>query len=233
MSASPKVFTNVQKVRSFDGVIDQIRRAILSGEIAPGDRLPNERELASQLGVSRTTLREGLRALESQGLLVVRLGTTGGIFVAVPDAQIVGVALDSMMHLRHASRWEMQEYRRAFEPENAHLAALRATKDDLERFDQETAAFAAAVAAGHDLEAVRAKCRVHEAVAKATHNAVRTSIMVALSQAVIRAAEELPDAVDLRALELAIDDVRQLINAIENGDPALASTIMRERLIWT
>jgi GntR family transcriptional repressor for pyruvate dehydrogenase complex len=227
------VFTNVQRVRSFDGVISQIRHAILRGEVAPGDRLPNERELSAQMGVSRATLREGLRALESQGLLDIRLGSTGGIFVAVPDGEVVGLALDSMMHLRNASRWEMQEYRREFEPRNAALAARRATEEDLERLEQAAAAFKQALDVPVDeVQPVRLKCDIHEAIAESTHNEVRASIMVALSHGIMRAAKDFPGAIDHSALALSGKEFDRLIAAIREADSVAAATIMRDHLIW-
>jgi GntR family transcriptional repressor for pyruvate dehydrogenase complex len=227
------VFTAVQRVRSFEGVVDQIRRAILRGDVAPGDRLPGERDLAAQLGVSRTTLREGLRALESHGLLEIRLGATGGIFVAVPDGQVVGVALDAMMHLRHASRWEMQEYRFQFEPRNAALAARRCTDEDLQRFDTRVAAFRAAVESVDDeIGTVRLKCDIHEAVAASTHNAVCASIMVALSHGIVRATEELPGTIGREAFVLASEHWDLFRQAMRDADAEQAAAIMRNHLIW-
>jgi len=228
------LFTSVQRVRSFDGVVDQIRGAILRGDVEPGGRLPAERELSTQLGVSRTTLREGLRALESQGLVEIRLGSSGGIFAAIPDGQMVGAALDAMMQLRHASRWEMQEYRRDFEPQNAALAALRATEEDLERLQRAVAVFNEAVADefGDDSRCIRLKCDVHERVADCTHNAVRASMMVALSQAIIRDAEDRRGAVDRSALTRAATDFDVLFSAIRNADAISAGSVMSQRLIW-
>ncbi|MFI5956397.1 FadR/GntR family transcriptional regulator [Cryptosporangium sp. NPDC051539] len=67
-------------MRSFDDVVDQVRGAILDGTILAGERLPSERELAEQFGVSRATLREALRALEAVGLIEIRVGAHGGAF---------------------------------------------------------------------------------------------------------------------------------------------------------
>ena len=71
-------FVPAQRVRSFDHIVGQIRDAIASGGIAPGERLPSERDLGATFGVSRTTLREALRALEAQGVLEIRTGSRGG-----------------------------------------------------------------------------------------------------------------------------------------------------------
>src|SRR3954471_9329941 len=75
-------FVPAQRVRSFDHIVGQIRDAISSGGILPGERLPSERDLGVAFGVSRTTLREALRALEAQGVIEIRTGSRGGAFVA-------------------------------------------------------------------------------------------------------------------------------------------------------
>ncbi len=233
VSSAHGVFRSVEPVRVFDGVTRQIRTAILRGQLAPGNRLPGQRELAVQLGVSRQTLREGLRALASEGLVEIRLGHTGGVFVAVPDGQLVGVALASMMHLRHASRWEMQEFRMEFESENAALAALRATEEDLDCLELAAATFEAAVGEGADeLTLVELEFDLHEAVTVSTHNGVRVSIMIALSRATCTAAEELAVTFDRDALIRACENFKELTSAIREADADGAAAIMRQHLIW-
>ncbi|HZU16950.1 MAG TPA: GntR family transcriptional regulator, partial [Candidatus Dormibacteraeota bacterium] len=71
-------FTRVRPARVSNEVVAQIREAIFSGRYQPGDRLPTERELSRQFGVSRVTVRDALRALEAAGLIEVRVGGQGG-----------------------------------------------------------------------------------------------------------------------------------------------------------
>jgi DNA-binding FadR family transcriptional regulator len=78
--ADTTTFVKARRVRSFDDVVDQVRAAIFDGSILAGERLPSERELAEQFGVSRATLREALRALEAVGLIEIRVGAHGGAF---------------------------------------------------------------------------------------------------------------------------------------------------------
>jgi len=227
------VFTSVERVRAFEGIVDQIRTAILRGDFAPGDRLPAQRELAVQLGVSRQTLREGLRTLESEGLIEIRLGHTGGIFVAIPDGELIGAALGAMMHLRNASRWEIQEYRLEFESQNAAMAARRATEEDLARLEDLVAALVRAVEEGATESVLLGlESDVHKALAATTHNGVRASIMIALLQSTRRAAEELAGTFDRNALRLACDAFHALIHAIREGDADAAAEIMRQHLVW-
>ena len=119
-------FVPAQRVRSFDHIVDQIRDAISSGGIAPGERLPSERDLGATFGVSRTTLREALRALEAQGVLEIRTGSRGGAFVAEPSSELVAGALGNLLRFRSATARELAEFRVPFEAENAAWAARRA-----------------------------------------------------------------------------------------------------------
>lgn len=226
------VFTEVQRVRSFEGVVSQVRNAVLNGDVAIGERLTAERDLARDFGVSRTTLREALRALESEGLIEIQLGRSGGIFVAEPNGQFVGAALDSLLNLRRTSRWEIQEYRTEFEPMNARLAAKRCTEEDLDRLALCIRSFKAAVAAGSDGALLnRLDAEIHAAVASATHNEVRASIMMGLSQATMRMLESLPSVSDASPLRFAAEEFDMLYAAIRDVDPDLAAEIMTRHLM--
>jgi DNA-binding GntR family transcriptional regulator len=97
-------FVKVRRVRSFDDVVDQVRAAIIDGSILAGERLPSERELAEQFGVSRATLREALRALEAVGLIEIRVGAHGGAFATDgPGDRAVG-SLRPVIDLELAAR---------------------------------------------------------------------------------------------------------------------------------
>src|SRR5438105_1711206 len=88
------VFRAVRQVRSFEDITLQIEAAIAGGQLNAGDRLPNERELSAVFGVSRPTVREALRVLEGAGVISIRRGGSGGIFVAEPGPERVARALD-------------------------------------------------------------------------------------------------------------------------------------------
>src|SRR6185503_13978926 len=120
-----------RRSRSFDDVLEQLREAILSGRIRPGDRLPGERQLCESFGVGRPTLREALRSLEAVGLIEVRPGKGGGSYAATPAASTVGDALAALVNLRGASLEDLAEFRVDFESENASWAARRADAADL------------------------------------------------------------------------------------------------------
>ena len=80
-------YSPVQTRRAFEEVASQIREQLTKGALKPGDRLPSERELAEQFGLSRNTVREALRSLEMSGILEFRKGATGGAFCARATAK--------------------------------------------------------------------------------------------------------------------------------------------------
>ncbi|RLC00302.1 MAG: FadR family transcriptional regulator, partial [Deltaproteobacteria bacterium] len=75
------MFKTAKFSRISENIVQQIRQAILKGELRPGDRLPSEKDLAENFGVSKASLREAFRALEALGLLEVRQGVSGGAFI--------------------------------------------------------------------------------------------------------------------------------------------------------
>ncbi|MEA2244529.1 MAG: GntR family transcriptional regulator, transcriptional repressor for pyruvate dehydrogenase complex, partial [Solirubrobacteraceae bacterium] len=124
-------FDKVRRIRSFDDVLEQLREAILSGRVRPGERLPNERQLCETFGVGRPTLREALRSLEAVGMIEVRPGKGGGSYAVTPSASILGDALAALVNLRGASLEDLAEFRVDFEGENASWAARRADAGDI------------------------------------------------------------------------------------------------------
>jgi len=133
-------FQSIEPRRLYRQIADQIRTLIRNGEFTPGSRLPPERDLARELGVSRPTVREALIALEVEGLVDVRIGS--GIYVrAMPSADARGAA-DAL-----AGPFELLRARYVIEAECAALAAksakrpqLRALEATLDEMDDELAA---------------------------------------------------------------------------------------------
>jgi DNA-binding FadR family transcriptional regulator len=186
---------------------DRLQRAIHSGMFVVGERLPPERELAAQLGVSRVTLREALARLEGSGYLRRARGAAGGAFVAEPDPDVLRARLlgrlDELAHLA--------EYRAVVEGGAAALAAQRAGAD-------EPAALRASLDALRDEEAAafrRADTGFHLAVAHASGNPVLVATVADARERMLSLGDALPWSVLLettRAGHLAV------VEAIEAGD---------------
>ncbi len=163
----------VRQRRLADDIVAQLETMILEGTLKAGERLPAERALAEQFGVSRPSLREAIQKLAAKGLLVSRHG--GGNFVA---ESLGSTFSDPLLHLlennRDAQR-DLLEFRHTLEGSCAYYAALRATEVDQQRL---TEAFTA-LQDCYDREGTvsraeegAADAQFHLAIAEASHNAV-------------------------------------------------------------
>ena len=122
---------NAPKRKTYELIVEKIELFFIEENMAPGDRLPSERELSSRFGVSRTSVREALKALQMAGSVEIRHG--GGSYIKTPEVAMLGRQLGSLIektesHLVH----EMLELRRALEVESASLAAQRAGEENLQ-----------------------------------------------------------------------------------------------------
>lgn len=216
-------FTAIRSSRASTQVIAQIREAILAGRYVQGDRLPTEREMARQFGVSRVTIRDALRALEAGGLVEVRVGGQGGPYVAQPDPQLLAESLRAHLHLQGTTFQELAEARLALETTAAQLAAERANEEDL-------AAMRAAVdsepgeggTAGQSVD-------FHAALVRSAHNSALLTMFLA-TRALLQEAFSTLHARQPDMARVARQVHRQLYQAIERRDGELAIRLMRDHL---
>jgi len=122
---------DLQRDRLYEQVADRILELISSESLCPGDKLPSERVLAEKLQVSRTVVREAIRALSVRGVIKVKPGC--GTFIQKLSPSDVAKPIKLLLQLRHneTSLRELYEIRRMIEVEVAGLAALRATAEDI------------------------------------------------------------------------------------------------------
>lgn len=154
--------------RIADAVASAIEKRILEGSLRPGERLPAERELAVEFGVSRPSLREALQKLASKGLLTTRHG--GGTVVTDRlQAPFVDPWQD-MLDGHPALQRDLLEFRHMLEAQAAQLAAARATDADLQRIGASHRALEDAYARDDLPAAIGADVAFHQAVAEAAHN---------------------------------------------------------------
>ena len=126
--------TSVTKANLSSQIANQLEELILSQELKAGERLPGEIELAEQFGTSRNILREALTSLKERGLVTVRNGS--GVYVAQPDARILGNVVNRLVAVGSASIQEVYELRVALEVQSSGLAAVNATDEDLQSLDE-------------------------------------------------------------------------------------------------
>lgn len=224
-------FSPAKRVRSLDDVSRQIRNAILSGEIAEGERLPVERELCATLDVGRPTLREALRSLEALGILEIRPGRGGGAFAVRPSEATLGAALATLVSLRGASAQELAEFRVSFEVENAWWAAKRADANDIANLESLVTEVRnqLRIASGDWEPLADADARWHEAIARATKNRLRIGISLGIHEPVLRQLPAISAGVD-RSAQSIPRDLAKITKAVAAHDVDTARDAMRAHI---
>ncbi len=223
-AVSRKAFRAVRKTRVSQDIIEQVRDLFTSGRLKPGDRLPSERELSEALSVSRSSVREAVRAMESLGLIEARAGE--GTFVASLSGNRGSDPLVASLHQDWSTQHKLFEVRRVIEPDLAALAARRATVDQIERLrailnDQE-----ADIARGGT--GMKQDTLFHYLLAEATGNEVLVRIMDSLMDLLLKTREESlqHDKRPARSLK----QHRAMLRAIEARNPRAAERLMYQHI---
>jgi len=210
-------------------VVNRLRDMIQSGELSAGDRLPPERDLAKVLGVSRPTLRAGIRSLSTVGILQSRQGA--GTFVAEAEASptLDGSALRLLSALHGFTSEEMFEARLALEMSIAALAAERATSEQMTLMAEEIAAMYASLDDPeqylvHDMQ-------FHQVVAAASGNRILTSLMNMVAKILFDSRRKtVKNATDLKD---SVGQHQNVYRAIRERSPEMARGAMHEHLVRT
>lgn len=207
-----------------DVLADQLRTRIRSGELREGQSLPTERELVRQTGLSRMSVREALRILETEGLITTRPGRNGGSRVRRPAGDELTRHLELFIWGRNAGLKDLHDVREALEALAAEGAARRRTEADIKNLSDKTVALEGAV---HDAEAyLSANLDWHMAVVKASHNELLISLMNVLAHVIHDAtASEAFDSPEVRASTVKVH--RSILAAIIEGDAQAAQRRMK------
>jgi len=206
-------------------VVDHVRRLILEGKLTRGSRLRPERELVDELGVSRTSVRAGLRSLTAKGVLIARRGA--GTFVATGPPALDTDALGIFATLHGVSRAEMFEARRTLEARIAGMAATRADGNAIAAIaDAVTGMFAAL---GDPQAFLVCDIRFHRAVAAASGNQILASLVEMVSALFYERRRRTADR--RRDLRDVADVHHRIYQAIRGSDAPLAERLMNEHLL--
>lgn len=203
--------------RVTEEAIDKIRERIVNGSWGPGDRLPKESELAADLGLSRNSLREAVRALSQLRVLEVRQGDGTYVSSLEPDLLLESTGFISHLLLGE-TEVELYEVRRILEAAAAALAAGRIDPAEKQELGQILERMRAAKSVE---ELVEADVAFHAVIAGAAGNAVLTSLLASLSTRTMRVRLWHGRAAD-DALDETREEHRRIYEAIIAGDPELA-----------
>jgi GntR family transcriptional repressor for pyruvate dehydrogenase complex len=225
--AQPGMFDKVSVGRISETIVDQIRQLMRQGQLRPGDRLPAERDLCERFGVSRVTVREALRMLESSGLVEIRVGARGGAFVTIPTSEHVGDGLADMLSLSALTAADVTEVRLILEVGIVPIVVARATEEDLTALEEICERSRDAIRLGEYTMALSAE--FHARVAASTHNPA-LGMLVESFRGPIRMSLESAKATAPEMGVLGTEEHERFTAAVRSRDAEVATRIMREHL---
>jgi GntR family transcriptional repressor for pyruvate dehydrogenase complex len=203
-----------------DEAIDRIQQMISSGKLLPGQRLPSEKQLSEELGLSRNSLREAVKALELIRVLDVRRGDGTYVTSLEPSLLLEAVTFVTDLHTDD-SLLGLLEARRVLEPASAELAAARATSeqiDALEVLAHEMGRLGEEELVAHDLA-------FHSAIAECAGNPYLKGLIDALSGKTVRV-RMWRALTQEGAVRHTLDEHEAIVEAIRRRDPQLAHALV-------
>ncbi len=216
-----------KRPRVSESIAARIKEDISERKLAPGQKLPSERDLAQQLKTSRVSVREAYRTLEGLGLIRIRRGTDGGAFIADFGHETMTDSLSLMLHLGKTTHQELTEARLLIEPPIARFAASRATSEDIE---------ALRALIGRQVEALRGnenpqryELQFHRLLGECAKNLPLKIMMNSVADLTLEAISDIDVSHDTR--ENVIVFHRQILAAIERRDEEAAYQLMLEHVL--
>lgn len=200
---------------------------VVSGGLDSGERLPAERELVGQLGVSRTVVREALNLLEARGVLSIEHGR--GAVVSAGNADAVRDTLGSLLRVKPRTLWELLEIRQILEVEIAGLAAGRAGPEDVRAMRGQVERMRASIDAPEGY--VDADVEFHALLARSAGNGVLLTMLDPIIE-LLRASREV-SASQPGSARRALLEHEEILRRVETGDADGARREMREHLVAT
>lgn len=216
------------KVTLYENVIEQISTLISRGSYRQGDPLPSERQMAEELGVSRNTLREALKALGLIGVLEVKHG--GGYFVSEDlNGSVITSSFKFISTERKEDVRDLFETRRILEAENAALAALRSTPELIEALENDEAGLRANMrnpeaSSSYDTD-------YHSRVAKAAGNRMLLNFTNMLRWPLFKMMVKAINFGDIQLAEDTVDFHRKITTAIADKNPDVARRLMNDHIL--
>lgn len=210
--------TKARNRRVSHSIVEQIRDAIFSGELIPGDRLPPEKDLAEDFGVSKASLREAYRALEALGFLEIRQGMAGGAFVSKVDLETARNSLFNYIFFQNPSIHEFTQLRSFLEPPVAEIAAGRISDADIADLEENLAQTEKQLESGsfyYELDTY-----FHHRIAEIAGNSLICFMIDSLKNALVIMKQQLDLGPEFSVNVL--ERHRRILKALRERDPAKA-----------
>jgi GntR family transcriptional regulator, transcriptional repressor for pyruvate dehydrogenase complex len=227
-----KMFKTIRHRRVHELITDHIEGLIISRKLKVGDKLPSERELTKDMGVSRRTLREAMRVLEQRSLIEIKIGTKGGAFVKSANIEQVSEGLGLLIRRKKVSLTDLLEFRLDAESSAARQASKMASKNDILKLKALVAEGDALLNDGEmDFDAYKdIDRRFHSSVASMTRNSIYEWVLKTIHENIFQYFESyLPRSTSI--IKQSIADMKDIVNAIEEKDEGRAGTLARTHVL--
>jgi DNA-binding FadR family transcriptional regulator len=229
----------VRAPKTSELIAAQLRRQVVRGTVKPGDKLPPETRLMEQFGVSRPTIREAFRILETEGLIVVRPGSRGGAQVAAPDQAAAARYVGLLLQLAGATIDDVYEARKVAEPACAGLLARRRTEQDIADLAAVVAEIDSVVEAGDGqpdpARWVPLSYRFHELIMQRSGNktlALQGAVLhdIVATHTALRTSRSVRETGSPERFRHAVQAYKKLLALIEAGDADGAQLLWRSHM---
>jgi GntR family transcriptional repressor for pyruvate dehydrogenase complex len=214
----------IRKTRIYEEVVGQLHQLIDGGKLKAGDRLPSERELAETFRVSRSSVREAIKTIENEGMVVTRPGS--GTFLTTVNVEAIIPSLASLLSRGKDALIDLFEMRCLVEPGIAALAAERATPADILRLKEICAEQAQQI--NRNAAAVDSDAAFHLTIGRATHNSALQRLVASIVE-ILKPIREKSLQTPGRG-QKSLASHRAILVAIERHDPELARQAMQQHI---
>jgi GntR family transcriptional regulator, transcriptional repressor for pyruvate dehydrogenase complex len=221
-----EIFRPVKTRRAFEEISTEIKRLIFEGTLKPGDRLPNENDLAQKFGVSRQTIREALRVLELTGVIRMQKGGTGGPLVVDTIMHAInGLYLDAIQ-MKNITPEEISIARIKIEKMVLDEAINRADENDIGKLEENVAL--EKMVLERNLDAFEKNVEFHRLIAKASKNHLFVIVMESIIAVVADFRSRI--GLDTEVSRRATDEHEEIVQAIKQRDRAREADLMEKHL---
>ena len=211
------------KKKKYEEVVEQIKEKILNGSLKISERLPTEREMADQFGVSRAVVREAIRALELSGFIKVKKGAGGGTFIAQNYDSSLMRSVINFVEAGHESIENLLEVRMLIEPHAVFKVTTQITPQELNQLKGIISEAETAAAKGEKCRPLN--IRFHRMILSFCHN----PLLIAFGESVLVFIMDKVKSTSNHEISMQhLNFHKQIIQAIENGDATLAQQLMLE-----
>jgi len=234
-----KADRRVRVSKTAELIANELRSRIARGVLMKGDVLPNELELIRQFGVSRPTLREAFRILESESLIVVRRGSRGGVIVSSPEISVVARNFGLLLQMAGTTLADLYEARKVYEPASVRMLTTRHAAQDIADLDACVEALAVLVNDGGEQADLNAwsvmALRFHDLLVERSGNITLALFSSVVSEVIDRHMSQVVTAAADRSkiqgqFKKMMRAFRKLITLIESGNAEEAERFWRRHL---